>query len=149
MTRLLPCITSYKKSYICVQGFSEPIENRKCYSLLMCRVFSPTSLLSKRLYIMCRKRNAADSLPVFVDPWIAATTCVPFCVMAFTGSWCCPSGACCTIVTVCMGVAAEVWRIRVAAPIEAVVMAGRGSTFTVGGEGREIDSIVYSLVPKL
>lgn len=26
---------------------------------------------------------------------------VPFCVMVLMGSWCCPRGACCTMVTVC------------------------------------------------
>ncbi len=64
------------------------------------------------------------------DPWTAVTTCVPFWVMALTGSWWWPIGACCTMVKVCIGLDLDVWRMWLIPPIEVVVIAGTGSTFT-------------------
>lgn len=56
----------------------------------------------------------------------AATLWVPFCVMALTGSWCCPTGA---MVTVCRGAADWLlWMTRLDDPIE--VMVGTVSTLT-------------------
>lgn len=76
------------------------------------------------------------------EPCTAVTTCVPFCVMALTGSWCWP-----TIVTVCMGPDCDVWRIRAVPPIDEAVMAGTGSTFTetnvTNGIKEEREGIMY------
>lgn len=48
-----------------------------------------------------------------VGPWMAVVMLwVPFCVMVLMGSWWCPIGACCTMVTVCSGaVDPELWMI--------------------------------------
>ena len=75
---------------------------------------------------------------VCVSPVLAAvpmgTRWVPFCVMAFIGSWCCPSGACCTMVTVVRGAAWELWMMRLTPPIDEAVMDGTGSTLTTDRE---------------
>lgn len=54
---------------------------------------------------------------------------VPFCVMALMGSWCWPTGAGCSMVTVCRGAADwGVWMMQLEPPIE--VMVGTVSTLT-------------------
>jgi len=66
--------------------------------------------------------------PALVGPWRAVVMLwVPFCVMALMGSWCWPMGACCTMVTVCRGVADwELWMMR----LEALTEVGAVSTLT-------------------